>query len=100
MTANEIQKMINQKGAATQQIFKAYTDLLKQRRNDGKFKELFDDDFIATYSYNCTILLLNKILVFPSFFDRECSVKERNRKRIRKDLETMKRLSYSDKYDD
>ena len=103
MTKEEIQRMINRKGAIVQELFTVifivYT-YEKRRGNyilcDERFK---DDDKIATFCYNVTILMTNIVLDNPTFFEYY-GVFERSRKRAQKDLETMTRLEYGDDFDE
>lgn len=100
MTANEIQRIINRKGQAAQDIYNTW----KEHQAHSLFyyaPDCFhDEDVMAIYSYNCTILFLKLILDNPDYYEKRCKIFKRSRERIRKDLETMKQLDYPEKYKD
>ena len=90
--------MVNKKGSIVRQMFFSYLSNLKHTH----LYEDFDNDTLATCVYNITVLGMKKILENSNFFEKECKIRERNRIRMRKDLENMVRLKYPEtcKYPD
>lgn len=95
MNIDDILMMVDKRGGIVKDIF--FT----------KFAFLIDNWFLtdgckvvglAIVSYNFTISMLKDILDNPEFYERVCHIKERNRKRIIKDLEKMSPIDYSDDY--
>lgn len=97
MTKKEIEKMINQKGVVVKDTY--YT-LLKiyyiDRTGMIQIPGYYDEDTIVAICYNATIMFMNKILEHSDYYEKRCNIKERNRIRIRKDLETMELLTLTD----
>jgi hypothetical protein len=103
MTKDEILKVVNRKGAVVKELFYTIFIVFKYEKKRGIYilcdERFDDDDKIATFCYNVTILMTNIVLDNPTFFDYY-GVRENNRKRARKDLETMQRLEYGDDFDE
>lgn len=105
MTKEEIQRAINKKGAVARILFEEC-----YKKNHVSFDDFNDGDYgfddydtleavVTIYSYNCTIRVMKKMLDKEAFYER-LGVHERNRNRMRKDLETMQLLNYPEKYQD
>ena len=103
MTKDEILKVVNRKGAVVRELFYTIFIVFTHEKKRGNYilcdERFIDDDKIATFCYNVTILMTNIVLDNPTFFDYY-GVHENNRKRARKDIETMHRLEYGDDFDE
>lgn len=101
MNSWDIFKLIDKKGSVAQESFYSFYTTYSIDYDPKKNDTFSCNEAIAIFAYNCTILLLKKILENETFFEKEIGIKKRKRERIRKDLETMKRLNdYEVDYDD
>ena len=97
MTTNEIEKIIKTKGAVAKDTFNTLLKIYYiDRTGTIHMPEYYDEDVIAEICYNVTIMFMNKLLENPDYFEKNYNIKERNRIRVRKDLETMELLKLSD----
>ena len=94
MTTEDISQMINKRGAVAKTIFYGWYQNLIGEWDDSPKERNYIRDTIATLVYNGTILAMKKILENPDFFEKRCGVCERNRIRMRKDLEDMTHIDY------
>ena len=91
MKAEEIMRMINKRGAVANEIFFTCASLIEEDDETESVK-----DAKATLVYNCTIKGMKIILDNPSFYEERAGIKERNRKRMVKDLEIMSPIEFED----
>lgn len=90
MKKEELTQEIGKKGAVAKTLFYSFYKILDDVYGSGScLIDKFDEDTLAIMSYNTSIFMMEKIRDYPDFFERRCKVKERNRKRMLKDLETM-----------
>lgn len=97
MTGKEIAYQIADKGSVTKEIFHTiyYTLTIEP------IHEMWDNVFIATLSYNTTILFLYDILQNPKYYTSEIyEIKEEDIDIIRSDYENMIHIDYPDDYCD
>ena len=101
MNSWEIFKLIDKKGSVVKDSFYSFYTTYSIDFDPKNYDYFSCNEAIAIFAYNCTILLLKKILENETFFEKEIGITKRKRDRIRKDLETMKRLNnYEIDYDD
>ena len=100
MRADEIMNLINKRGAVAKSIFYCWIPKLIEQITDEDYPVCHLMDSVATISYNGTIKALNWMLENPEFFEKRCKINERNRVRMRKDLENMSFLEYPTQVDD
>ena len=103
MNSWEIFKLIDKKGSVVKDSFYSFYAIYSIDCDPKNNVTFSCNDAIAIFAYNCTILLLKKILENETFFEKEIGIKKRKRDRIRKDLEDMKRINnlevdYDDDY--
>lgn len=97
MTGKEIAYLIADKGNVTKEIFHTIYYILTIE----PINEMWDNVFIATLSYNSTILYLYDILQNHKYYSSE--IYEINREDvdiIRRDYESMESIEYPDDYSD
>lgn len=93
MTKDEITKIIDKKGAAIKPTF--YSLYAKMMENIEEIDSISNYDYeciedtIATFAYNCITTCMDIVLDNAEYFEKNYKVMERNRVRLRKDLETM-----------
>jgi len=100
METEEIKQMINKKGAVAKESFDSFFELFIEAFPIDQFEGEFDEYTLAIVSYNATILMMEKILIYSDYFEKECHITERNRKRILKDLKAMKLIDYPSSFFD
>ena len=97
MTKKEIEKMIIPKGIIAKDTFYTLFEIYYiERTGMIQIPDYYDEDTVAAICYNATILFMNKVLEHTDYFEERCKIRERNRRRIRKDLETMELLTLTD----
>ena len=96
MKKEEIENLIMQKSESTQEVYKTIYD--KFSWDNEKNDELYNDDFISTLSYNCTIIWIEDILNTQSFYVPLFRIKKKEIKVMRKDYDGMEYLDYPDRY--
>lgn len=100
METEEIKQMISKKGAVVKESFKSFFGIFIDAFPLDQYEDEFDEYTLAVLSYNATILMMEKILNYSDYFERECHITERNRKRMLKDMKTMKLLDYPNSHFD
>lgn len=97
MTKKEIEKIIIPKGIVAKDTFYTLFQIYYiDRTGMIEIPDYYDEDTVAAICYNATILFMNKVLEHSDYFEKNYNIKERNRIRVRKDLETMELLKLSD----
>ena len=96
MKKEEIENLIMQKSESTQEIYKTIYD--KFSWDNEKNDELYNDDFISTLSYNCTIIWIEDILDTQSFYVPLFRIKKKEIKAMSKDYDGMEYIDYPDRY--
>lgn len=96
MKKEEIENLIMQKSESTQEVYKTIYD--KFSWDNEKNDELYNDDFISTLSYNCTIIWIEDILNTQSFYVPLFRIKKKEIKAMSKDYDGMEYIDYPDRY--
>lgn len=96
MKKDKIENLIMQKSESTQEIYKTIYD--KFSWDNEKNDELYNDDFISTLSYNCTIIWIEDILDTQSFYVPLFRIKKKEIKAMSKDYDGMEYIDYPDRY--
>ena len=84
MKKEEIENLIMQKSESTQEVYKTIYD--KFSWDNEKNDELYNDDFISTLSYNCTIIWIEDILNTQSFYVPLFRIKKKEIKAMSKEM--------------
>lgn len=100
MRADVVFDLINRRGAVAKTIFYRWIPQLIEQIKDEECPICHLMDTVATISYNGTIKAMKWMLENPEFFEKKCKIIERNRVRMRKDLEKMSFLEYPNQVDD
>lgn len=100
METEEIKQMISKKVAVVKESFISLFEIFTDAFPLDQYEDEFDEYTLAVLSYNATILMMEKILNYSDYFERECHITERNRKRMLKDMKTMKLLDYPNSHFD
>ena len=93
MTKDEITKIIDKKGAAIKPTFYGlYTkmmEVIEEIDSISNYDYECIENTVATLIYNYIVVFMNFVLDNSEYFEKNYRVMERNRARLRKDLETM-----------
>ena len=93
MTKDEITKIIDKKGAAIKPTFYVLyakmMEIIEEIDSISNYDYECIENTVATLIYNYIVVFMNFVLDNSEYFEKNYKVMERNRARLRKDLETM-----------